>query len=78
MASRLVSVGCAVQARHDAVLREEGDISVQVLRVVGVQLLLGDVDIGIGLHGHRSTSPNTMSSEPSTAETSASMWPLHM
>src|SRR5262249_39185108 len=27
---------------------------------------------------HRSTSPNTMSSEPSTADTSASMWPLHM
>src|SRR5262245_27006845 len=25
---------------------------------------------------HRSTSPNTISSEPSTAETSASMWPL--
>ncbi len=27
---------------------------------------------------HRSTSPNTMSSEPRTAETSASMWPLFM
>src|SRR5690606_15336491 len=26
----------------------------------------------------RSTSPNTMSSEPRTAETSASMWPRHM
>src|SRR5262245_26789778 len=37
-----------------------------------------DIDAGIaGLNGaHRSTSPNTMSSEPSTAETSASMWPL--
>ena len=27
---------------------------------------------------HRSTSPNTISSEPRIAETSASMWPRHM
>ena len=27
---------------------------------------------------HRSTSPNTMSSEPRMADTSASMWPRHM
>ena len=28
-------------------------------------------------HAHRSTSPNTISSEPRMAETSASMWPRH-
>src|SRR6185437_4184529 len=68
----------AVQTRYHAIFGEEGHISVQVLGVVGIELLLGDVDVGINLHAHRSTSPNTMSSEPSTAETSASMWPLHM
>src|SRR5882757_1525990 len=69
---------CAVEARHRAIGGEEGDISLQVLGVVGVQLFLGDIDIGICLHAHRSTSPNTISSEPSTADTSASIWPLHM
>src|SRR5581483_353294 len=29
-------------------------------------------------HDHRSTSPNTISSEPRIADTSASMWPRHM
>ena len=29
-------------------------------------------------NAHRSTSPNTISREPRTAETSASMWPRHM
>jgi hypothetical protein len=34
------------------------------------------VDQDVVLHGgYRSTSPNTMSSEPRMAETSASMWP---
>src|SRR6185437_11733834 len=72
----------AVQAGDDAILSKEGRIGVQVLGVIGLKLLLGDIDIGIGrmIQGssHRSTSPNTMSSEPSTAETSASIWPLHM
>ena len=35
-------------------------------------------NIGIVLQAHRSTSPNTMSRLPSTADTSASIWPLHM
>src|SRR3954464_13336887 len=64
---------CAVQARDDAVFGVELHISVQVLGVIGIELLLGDVD-----SIHRSTSPNTISREPSTAETSASIWPLHM
>ena len=34
--------------------------------------------IGKAAHTHRSTSPNTISSEPKTAETSASMWPRQM
>src|SRR4051812_40566208 len=65
---------CAVETADDAVFGVELHISVQILGVIGIKLLLRDVDIFI----HRSTSPNTMSSEPSTAETSASIWPLHM
>src|SRR5947209_14219697 len=34
--------------------------------------------LDFGQRDHRSTSPNTMSSDPSTALTSASMWPRHM
>src|SRR5580704_17447834 len=37
-----------------------------------------DHDQSVYARVHRSTSPNTISSEPSTAETSASMWPRHM
>src|SRR6185312_339982 len=70
--------GGAVQARHHAVFREESHIGIQVLGVIGIQLLLGDADIGIGLRRHRSTSPNTMSSEPRMADTSASMCPRDM
>src|SRR5439155_7597665 len=54
-----------LRLRPRGVLRREGE---------ALGLLLGET-----ADGHqRSTSPNTMSSEPSTADTSASMWPRHM
>src|SRR3954463_1934963 len=55
--------------RPGGILRREGEL---------LRLLVGRRYAAIG-HGlvfrHRSTSPNTMSSEPRMAETSASMWP---
>src|SRR3954465_15084358 len=65
--------GLAIDRRDNAILGKEADIGIQVLGVVGVELRLGDVRVI-----HRSTSPNTISIEPSTADTSASIWPLHM
>src|SRR5579883_2526414 len=38
----------------------------------------GPVKLDGRLRDHRSTSPNTMSSEPKIADTSASRWPLQM
>src|ERR1700742_1705419 len=38
----------------------------------------GAIKLDRRLRHHRSTSPNTMSSEPRMAETSASRWPLQM
>src|SRR4051812_38389359 len=52
--------------RPRAVLRREG------------KLLRLKVRLREAADAHRSTSPNTMSSEPRIAETSASMWPRQM
>src|SRR5690606_12446335 len=60
----------AADVGHHHVVGEPAAIGVEVLGVVGVELGLGDVD-----DAHRSISPNTMSSEPRMAATSASMWP---
>ena len=55
-----------------------------VADLLGPAHVLRGEDEALGLdgieaaHAHRSTSPNTMSIEPRTAETSASMWPRHM
>ena len=66
----------AAVGRQDGVVRIEGAEGVQILPVIGIELALHD--LGRGKRGsgrHRSTSPNTMSSEPRMADTSASMWP---
>src|SRR3954465_11962622 len=59
----------AVQTCNDAIGRIAGEHRVQILRVVRLQLALNEIN----RRAHRSISPKTMSIEPSTAETSASM-----
>src|SRR5690349_24950946 len=54
---------CDLRLRPCQILGREGE----VLRL--------DRGLGETADTHRSTSPNTMSSEPRMAETSASMWP---
>src|SRR6185436_20195778 len=56
-----------VEPCHNDVLRITGDIGIEILPVIGIELPLDEVyDTA-----HRSISPKTMSIEPSTAETSA-------
>ena len=56
-------------ATQQSVLGVTFEESLDVLPVIGIQLSLDE----IGRRAHRSISPNTMSSEPRIADTSASM-----
>src|SRR3990167_10045484 len=57
----------AVQRRQYGVFRIAGEEGVDILIIVRVQLLLDQ----FGRNAHRSISPNTISSVPRTADTSA-------
>src|SRR5262249_27006368 len=52
-----------------------GDLRFRPGQIVGRKDKTRGLLFGQSAHAHRSTSPKTISIEPSTAETSASMWP---
>src|ERR1700674_90920 len=77
-AARLL-LGAPEQCDHRGNLAAGGILRHLALRPREIVRAEGEgvgLDFGEAAHGHqRSTSPNTMSMEPSTAEMSASMWP---